>query len=87
MLFFSLQLIWNRCLMGYKVNIFSLFQYLMREKKIGEVVSNFDQIVPACRRMLEAGTLARYKANAAAVHNRAIFDIPEILEKMLGCAT
>ena len=59
----------------------------LREKNIGEVVSNFDQIVPACRRMLEAGTLARYKANAAAVNNRAIFDIPEILEKILECAT
>ena len=59
----------------------------LQEKKIGEVVSNFNQIVPACRRMLEAGALAKYQANAAAVKNRAIFDIPEILEKMLGCAT
>ena len=57
------------------------------EKKIGEVVSNFNQIVPACRRMLEAGVLAKYQANAAAVHNRAIFDIPEILETILKCAS
>ncbi len=58
----------------------------LREKKIGEVVSNFNQIVPACRRMLEAGTLANYQANAAAINNRAIFDIPEILETILKCA-
>ncbi len=59
----------------------------LREKQIGEVVSNFNQIVPACRRMLDVGSLAKYKANAAAINNRAVFDIPEILEKMLECAT
>ena len=59
----------------------------LREKQIGEVVSNFNQIVPACRRMLDVGALAKYKANAAAINNRAVFDIPEILEKMLECAT
>lgn len=55
------------------------------ENQIGEVVSGFDQIVDASRRMLQPGTLAKYKANAAALHNRAVFEIPDILEKLLKC--
>ena len=54
------------------------------ENQIGEVVPNFDQIVDASRRMLQPGALAKYKANAAALHNRAIFEIPDILETLLG---
>jgi hypothetical protein len=33
--------------------------------------------------MIEPGTLARYRANAAGFQNRAVFEIPGMLEKIL----
>ena len=58
----------------------------IRENKIGEVVKNFRHIVPAVENMLRPGCLANYRANAAAIKNRAAFEIPEILETILRCA-
>ena len=53
------------------------------EKQVGLVLRGFDKIAAAVAQLTEPSALARYRANAAALHNRAVFEIPEILEKIL----
>lgn len=53
------------------------------EKQVGIVLRNFRKIDQAVAELIEPGTLARYRANAAAVNNRAVFEIPGILEQIL----
>jgi UDP-N-acetylglucosamine:LPS N-acetylglucosamine transferase len=53
------------------------------EKQFGEVLRSFKEVVPAVARMIEPANLARYRANAAALENRAVFEIPGILEEIL----
>jgi len=53
------------------------------EKQVGLVLRGFDKIAAAVAQLIEPSALARYRANAAALHNRAVFEIPEILEKIL----
>ncbi len=52
------------------------------EKEVGLVLRNFDKIGAAVAQLIEPSALARYRANAAALQNRAVFEIPEILEKI-----
>jgi UDP-N-acetylglucosamine:LPS N-acetylglucosamine transferase len=52
------------------------------EKEVGLVLRSFDKIDAAVGQLIEPSALARYRANAAALHNRAVFEIPEILEKI-----
>jgi 1,2-diacylglycerol 3-beta-galactosyltransferase len=54
------------------------------EKEVGIVLKNFRRIDEAVARLIQPATLARYRANAAATHNRAVFEIPEMLEKILS---
>jgi hypothetical protein len=54
------------------------------EKQLGLSLKHFGQIEEGVRRMLEPGTLAKFQANARQVQNRAIFEIPEIVAKLLG---
>ncbi len=57
----------------------------VQEKGVGLVVRNFrKEVGSAVSRMLEPEAFARYRANAAAIHNRAVFEIPEFLEKVLS---
>jgi 1,2-diacylglycerol 3-beta-galactosyltransferase len=52
-------------------------------KEVGVVLPNFRNIGRAVRRMIEPRTLANYRTNAAALENRAIFEIPSMLQKIL----
>ena len=52
------------------------------EKEVGMVLHNFREIDKAVAQLIEPATLARYRANAEALHNRAVFEIPEILERI-----
>lgn len=56
----------------------------IREKEIGLVVRSFRQIEPAVRQLLEPATLARFKRNTANMPNRAVFEIPAILNQILS---
>jgi 1,2-diacylglycerol 3-beta-galactosyltransferase len=56
------------------------------QNQLGLVLSNFRGIRQAVANLLEPETYERYRANAAARNNRAIFEIPEILEKILSTA-
>jgi 1,2-diacylglycerol 3-beta-galactosyltransferase len=58
------------------------------EQQVGLVLPNFRRIDQAVAQLLEPGNYARFRANAAAVENRAVFEIPEILERILeSCDT
>ncbi len=52
------------------------------EKQVGMVLRNFNGIDSAVAELIEPATLDRYRANAAALDNRAVFEIPEMLEKI-----
>lgn len=53
------------------------------EKEVGVVLKSFKNIEGAVAKMIEPATLARYRANAEALHNRAVFQMPDMLEKIL----
>ncbi len=55
----------------------------IREKQVGIVVRNFRQIVPAVCDLLQKNRMAAFSKNAAAQPNRAVFEIPAILQKIL----
>jgi len=44
---------------------------------------DFGRIAPTVEALLDPSTFARYRANAAAVNNRAVFEIPDILSEIL----
>ena len=52
------------------------------ERGVGVVLKNFNGIAEAVAQMEQA--LPRFRAAASAIHNRAIFEIPEILAKLLA---
>ena len=52
------------------------------DKEVGLVLRSFDKIDAAVAQLIEPAALARYRANAAALHNRAVFEIPDILEQI-----
>ena len=56
----------------------------MTEKRVGIVVKSFRDVVDGVRQILEPANLAEFRKNVAALNNRAIFEIPEMLAKLLG---
>ena len=57
------------------------------EKQVGIVVKSHRQIASAVAQLLQPGQLSRFKEHAAAMNNRAIFEIPKIFEKILSNAS
>jgi UDP-N-acetylglucosamine:LPS N-acetylglucosamine transferase len=53
------------------------------EKQVGLVLRNFRYIVPAVAELLQPENYRRFREKAAAQQNRAVFEIPDILEKIL----
>jgi 1,2-diacylglycerol 3-beta-galactosyltransferase len=53
------------------------------EKGVGIVLKSFREVVTGVRQILEPAKLAEFKKNVSAMENRAIFEIPEILAKLL----
>jgi len=56
----------------------------VKDKRVGIVLKEFGEIVSGVNQLLEPGTLSEFRANVAALENRAIFEIPEIFAKLLG---
>jgi 1,2-diacylglycerol 3-beta-galactosyltransferase len=52
------------------------------ENQVGEVLRGFKEIGAAVARLIQPATLARYRSNAAALENRAVHEIPEILQQI-----
>lgn len=56
----------------------------VREQDVGLVLRNFRGIDAAVKELLEPATYARMRANAAAQSNRAVFEIPDMLQRILS---
>ena len=54
------------------------------EKRVGIVLHSFRDVVAGVQQMLDPATLAEFRKNVAALENRAIFEIPEFLAKLLA---
>jgi hypothetical protein len=53
------------------------------QKKVGVVLKSFREIDAGLGELLEASNFDRFRANAAAITNRAVFEIPDILEALM----
>ena len=56
----------------------------VKEKGVGLVLPNFRTVERAAADLLQPDHFARYRANAAAINNRAVFEIPDILDRLLA---
>jgi hypothetical protein len=56
----------------------------VRENELGLVVRNFDTVVDAVAQLLEPETFARFRCNAKKMNNRALFEIPDVLSRILS---
>jgi hypothetical protein len=59
----------------------------IREKQVGVVLPSFREIDAGLRELLDPANFARFRASAAAITNRAVFEIPDILETLLQPGT
>ena len=57
------------------------------ERGVGLVLPNFRGIAGAVDELLEPEAYARFRAAAAALQNRAVYEIPDILESILNLAS
>jgi UDP-N-acetylglucosamine:LPS N-acetylglucosamine transferase len=55
----------------------------VKERGVGIVLRNFKNVTEGVKRMLDPAILAEFRKNVAGQENRAIFEIPEILAKLL----
>jgi 1,2-diacylglycerol 3-beta-galactosyltransferase len=55
----------------------------IREKGVGLVVRSFRQVDKAAAELLAPAALARFRAVASSIQNRAVFEIPVILSRIL----
>ena len=53
------------------------------ENRLGLVVKNWREVAGAVKKMLEPGVLEGYRARAAKVENRAVFEIADWLGKVM----
>ena len=56
----------------------------IRGNGIGIVLPDFRGIARAVEELLEPAAYARFRAATERMHNRAVFEIPDILEKILA---
>jgi 1,2-diacylglycerol 3-beta-galactosyltransferase len=56
----------------------------VRERGVGVVVKSFRRIAAAVDELLESDRLEEYRRNAAGIENQAVFEIPDLLEKILA---
>ena len=55
----------------------------IREMQVGVVLKSFREIDRGLAELLDPVNFARFRSNAAAIKNRAVFEIPEILDSLL----
>jgi UDP-N-acetylglucosamine:LPS N-acetylglucosamine transferase len=55
----------------------------VREQDVGVVLPNFRRIARVVDELLEPAAYARFRAATERLHNRAVFEIPDILESIL----
>lgn len=57
------------------------------ENQLGESLPSMKELVPALARLLSPGKLEQVRSNVGAIQNQAVYEIPGILDKILGCAS
>ena len=55
----------------------------VREQGVGLVLPNFRRVAEAVDQLLDPAAYARFRAATERLHNRAVFEIPDILERIL----
>jgi len=55
----------------------------IRENQVGVVLKSFREINAGLAELLDPANFARFHANACAIENRAIFEIPDILDSLM----
>ena len=55
----------------------------LTEKDFGIVVPTFREIAPAVQRLFKSSTFDKLRLNTSGYSNRALFEVPDILEKCL----
>jgi len=58
--------------------------YWVAEQGVGVAVKNFRNIVPVVQKMLAAGSLASMRESTSRIHNRAVFEIPDLLDRVMA---
>jgi UDP-N-acetylglucosamine:LPS N-acetylglucosamine transferase len=56
------------------------------ENEVGIVLPDFRHVEEAVSRLVVPATLARYRANASKLENRAVFEIPDVIDRILTAA-
>jgi UDP-N-acetylglucosamine:LPS N-acetylglucosamine transferase len=56
----------------------------VRERRVGIVLKTFKDVAAGVSQMLQPAMLSEFRQNVSAQNNQAIFEIPEILAKLLG---
>ncbi|HEY2017552.1 MAG TPA: glycosyltransferase [Bryobacteraceae bacterium] len=56
----------------------------IREQGVGLVLPNFRGIAPAVEQLLDPSNYSRFRGATERLHNRAVFEIPDILEGILA---
>ena len=56
----------------------------IEDQGVGMVLHNFSQIGRAVREMMEPERYRRYRARVAAIRNTAVYEIPEVLDRILS---
>ena len=55
----------------------------IEEQQVGIVLSSFSKIAEAVTELLRPEVYSRFRDNASAIRNNAVFEIPELLDKIL----
>jgi 1,2-diacylglycerol 3-beta-galactosyltransferase len=55
----------------------------VEENQVGIVVRGFREVVKATAHLLEGDRLKQYRENACAIRNRAVYEVPEMMAKVL----
>jgi UDP-N-acetylglucosamine:LPS N-acetylglucosamine transferase len=56
------------------------------EKGYGIVVPNFRETAPGVRLLLQSANFAKFRRSVSSYRNRALFEVPLILQKILGAS-
>jgi hypothetical protein len=59
----------------------------VKEKQLGVVLSSFSRIDEGVKQMLDPAIYAQFRRNVEGINNRAIFEIPEIVNSLLPTQT
>jgi hypothetical protein len=55
----------------------------IREQEVGVVLKSFREIDAGLRELLDPARFSRFRSNASEIKNRAVFEIPDLLEPLL----